>query len=139
MPQNVVYRLNHEIQKFIKKFKKLKCCENFMPRKLLALKHEELHLLNNSTSVNQIHLRFFNLTLSRRWSLSYRNQSIDLFCKSMNWFLYARDLRHERVKQKVSNLRGVFTGVNLKMELFKKIVNGFQRLTIFLKSSVLLI
>ena len=30
-------------------------------------------------------------------SLSYRNQSIDLICKSMDWFLYDRDLRHERV------------------------------------------
>ena len=26
-----------------------------------------------------------------------RNQSIDFLCKSMNWFLYDRDLRHERV------------------------------------------
>ena len=37
------------------------------------------------------------LTLSWRRSLSYRNQSIDLQSKSMNWFLYDRDLRHERV------------------------------------------
>ena len=29
--------------------------------------------------------------------LSYRNQSIDLLCKSMDWFLYDNDLRHERV------------------------------------------
>ena len=36
------------------------------------------------------------LTLSWRRSLSYRNQSIDLQSKSMNWFLYDRDLRHER-------------------------------------------
>ena len=28
-------------------------------------------------------------------SLSYRNQSIDLFCKSMDWFIYDRDFRHE--------------------------------------------
>ena len=28
---------------------------------------------------------------------SYRNQFIDLQSKSMNWFLYNRDLRHERV------------------------------------------
>ena len=34
------------------------------------------------------------LTLSRRRRLSYRNQ---LLCKSMNWFLYDRDFRHERV------------------------------------------
>ena len=39
----------------------------------------------------------FNLTLSWRTSLSYRNQFIDLLYKSMNWFLYDRDLRHERV------------------------------------------
>ena len=38
------------------------------------------------------------LTLSWRRSLSYRNQSIDLLCKSMDWFLYDNDLRHERVK-----------------------------------------
>ena len=30
-------------------------------------------------------------------SLSYRNQSIDVQSKSMDWFLYERDLRHERV------------------------------------------
>ena len=39
------------------------------------------------------------LTLSGQRSLSYRNQSIDLLCKSMDWFLYDKDLRHERVKQ----------------------------------------
>ena len=39
-----------------------------------------------------------NLTLSRRRPLSYRNQSIDLLHKSMNWFLYDNDLHHERVK-----------------------------------------
>ena len=31
-------------------------------------------------------------------SLSYRNQSIDLLYKLMDWFLYGRDLRHKRVK-----------------------------------------
>ena len=30
-------------------------------------------------------------------SLPYRNQSIDLQRKSVDWFLYNRDLRHERV------------------------------------------
>ena len=30
--------------------------------------------------------------------LSYRNQSIDLLSKSLDWFLYDRDLRHERGK-----------------------------------------
>ena len=31
-------------------------------------------------------------------SLWCRNQSIDLLSNSMDWFLYDRDLRHERVK-----------------------------------------
>ena len=35
--------------------------------------------------------------LSWRRSLSYRNQSIHLFCESMNWFLYDKNLLHERV------------------------------------------
>ena len=39
----------------------------------------------------------FSLTLSWRRPLSYRNQSIDLGSKSMDWFLYDNGLRHERV------------------------------------------
>ena len=38
------------------------------------------------------------LNLSWRRPLLYRNQSIDLLCKSIDWFLYDRDRRHERVK-----------------------------------------
>ena len=37
------------------------------------------------------------LNLSWRRSLLYRNQSIDLQNKSMDWFLYDKNLRHERV------------------------------------------
>ena len=39
-----------------------------------------------------------SLTLSWRRPLSYRNQSIDLLCKSMDWLRYDNGLRHERVK-----------------------------------------
>ena len=46
------------------------------------------------------------LALSWRKSLSYRNQSIDLLCKSMDWFLYNRDLRHERFKR-VNSLKSL--------------------------------
>ena len=43
-------------------------------------------------------------------SLSYRNQSIDLLCKSMDWFLYESDLRHERVNGGTDNYeRLIFT------------------------------
>ena len=38
------------------------------------------------------------LTLSWRRSLPYRNQSIDLFYESVDWFLHDRDLRHEKIK-----------------------------------------
>ena len=41
----------------------------------------------------------FDLTLSWRRPLSYRDQSIDLLRKSMDWFLYDNGLRHGRVKR----------------------------------------
>ena len=42
------------------------------------------------------------LTPLQRRFLSYRNQSTDLQRKSMHWFLYDRDLRHERVTSLLS-------------------------------------
>ena len=44
------------------------------------------------------------LTLSWWRQLSYRNQSIDLLRKSMDWFLYDSDLHYERI-----NLKLIFT------------------------------
>ena len=43
-------------------------------------------------------LDFDYLTVSWRRPLSYRNQSINLLRKSMDWFPYGNGLRHERVK-----------------------------------------
>ena len=45
------------------------------------------------------------LTLALSWpkSISYRNQSLDFLCKSMDWFLYDRDLRHKKVKMEKWN------------------------------------
>ena len=37
-----------------------------------------------------------HLTLSWRWTLSYRNHFIDLPFKSMDWFLYNRELNHKK-------------------------------------------
>ena len=39
-----------------------------------------------------------SLTLSWRKSLLYRNQSTDLLCKSIDWFLYDKNLLRERFK-----------------------------------------
>ena len=41
----------------------------------------------------------FWLSLSLRRSLSYRNQSTDLFSKSIDCFLYDKDLGHEKVTE----------------------------------------
>ena len=57
-------------------------CSHILPRNLLTF--------SQSASLTS--------TLSWRRSLSYRNQSIGLLCKSMDWFMYDLDLRHERVK-----------------------------------------
>ena len=46
----------------------------------------------------------YSLTLSWRKSLLYRNMSIDLLWKSMDWLLYDGDLHHERVKLVIGNL-----------------------------------
>ena len=45
---------------------------------------------------------FGNLTLSWQKSVLYRNQSLDLFCKSIDCFLYDRDLGYERVKANIT-------------------------------------
>ena len=50
----------------------------------------------------------------------------------MDWFLYDRNLHCERVKEK--NLKPCQTS---KMELFVKIVNDFEPLTVSPKSSIL--
>ena len=51
------------------------------------------HFQNITLSKSKVYL-----TLSWRRPLSYRNQSFDLLCKSIDWFLYDNGLRHERVK-----------------------------------------
>ena len=56
------------------------------------------------------------LTLSWRTPLSYRNQSIDLLWKSMDWFLYDNGPRHERVNKpwKTELIEGRCTRCNTK-------------------------
>ena len=51
------------------------------------------------------------LTLSWRRPSSYRNQSIDLPSKSMDWFLYDNGLRHERVNMFWSKTKWCQTGI----------------------------
>ena len=63
------------------------------------------------------HIKNVDLTLSRRRPLSYRNQSIDLLPKSMDWFLYDNGLRLERVKWKSSKVNDCF--ISIAMHFFQ--------------------
>ena len=58
--------------------------------------------------------KFKNLALTLSWqrSLSYSKQSIDLLCKSVDWFLYDIDLRYERVNARFLKLL-TFKGLTL--------------------------
>ena len=58
----------------------------------------DLKLSRNSQSYS-FDLFLPTLTLSQWGHLWYRNQSTDLLSKSMDWFLYDRDLRRERVSR----------------------------------------
>ena len=54
------------------------------------------------------------LILSWWRPLSYRNQPIDLFCKSMDWFLYDNSLCHERVKEnRISDNKKIWRTIKL--------------------------
>ena len=67
---------------------------------------------------------FVDLTLSWRRSLSYRNKSIDMQSKSMDWFLFNWYLRHERVNYiiLVLSLRRNISGL-LCLEIDLRLIN----------------
>ena len=55
-------------------------------------------------------------------SVRYRNQSIDLQSKSMDWFLFDKDLRRERVKVCLRILRQSMKGLNYLHWQYNKIL-----------------
>ena len=57
--------------------------------------------LKQHWNLEKIFSKKIDICLLLSWwrPLSYRNQSIDLRNKSMDWFLYDNGLRHERVKK----------------------------------------
>ena len=64
------------------------------------------------------------LTLLWRRSLLYRNQSIDLQIKSMDWFLYDGDLRHKRVNELHKNTKTPAASVDVipfRLKIYPKI------------------
>ena len=75
-------------------------------------------------SNNEVSLEFTHwLTLSWRRPLSYRNQSIDLRSKSMDWFLYDNGLLHERVKYSDICVIEMNAFLNFILNLLERLVN----------------
>ena len=62
--------------------------------------------LFSDIAINDLNTSLYQ-TLSWRRSLSYRNQPIDLLCKSMYWFLYDREMGHERAKWLVTKVNSI--------------------------------
>ena len=91
------YCVTHHICKYLRLylvFIKLIITLNFKFTKLFL--HKGLGYENGTTKST--------LTLSWQRSLSYRNQSVDLESKSVDWFLYDSKLRHERVNEVLSSV-----------------------------------
>ena len=72
-----------------------------LSRKKIILDISSYLFIKPFTFIVSINSHSQTLTVSWWGSLSYRNQSIDLHCKSMDWFLHDRDLRHEWVKPEI--------------------------------------
>ena len=91
------------------KIEKAQHFHTIMPCQMPILKQIEWGVQNGPITKNGVwrvtNLFFwkfwFSLTLSWQRPLPYRNQSIDLLCKSMDWFLYDNGLHHERVKNRL--------------------------------------
>ena len=81
---------------------------------------QDFHYFSDFTRISFFeNLLFWKpLTLSWRRSLPYKYQFIDLACKSMDWFLYDKDLRHERVKpQLIKNFNDIRQSKNSNVYL----------------------
>ena len=105
----------------------------------IELRHLGIWSLNRKA----LNILTVTLTLSWRRPLSYRNQSIDL-SKSMDWFLYDRNLRHEEPPSPLQcfwKLKGVphvrkkqglkrrFFNLKQKKEIIRKLINASQLVT----------
>ena len=60
---------------------------------------------------------FWSLTFSWWRSLSYRNQSIDFFRKSVDWFLYDNGLRHESFNRHLESNDLLFVNIRCIIKL----------------------
>ena len=70
------------------------------PQKEKPIRYDQAPFMDRKIRIDAMVSTCFLLTLSWRRYLSYGNQSTNLQRKSMDWFVYDKDLRHERVKLK---------------------------------------
>ena len=66
------------------------------------------------------------VTFSWRRSLSYRNQFMDLLCKSIGWFLYDRGLRHEKFNHLILLASFYSLWKHEKTQSFSDILKGYS-------------
>ena len=74
------------------------------------------------------------LNLSWRKLLSYINQSTDLHSKTMDWFLYDADLRHEKVKIDSFVFNFYYFLLSLFLNLFSPYYRSFKPILRLLES-----
>ena len=79
--------------------------ENNLPKKILKVPKPIIRSCIYQKKDIPVNKTFVQTHLFSWWrSISHRNQSIDVLCKSMDWFLHDRNLRHERANNR--NLNG---------------------------------
>ena len=120
----------------IEKKTNLLACVNDLFRDLKNCRQILREILSEFKRINKFgpswnHQKITWLTLSWRRPISYRNQSIDLLRKSVDWFLYDIGLRHERVNirneiwrwslTKAGNTREYWLKLNLHLKKWGKI------------------
>ena len=71
-------------------------------------------------------------------ALSYRNQSIDLLCKSMDWFLYDNALRPVRVNNFRAMIGKLFGSLRLPRFNEKMILKSYELSTGVIKNDSIL-
>ena len=100
---------------------------------MYSIKHNWVNIIETSyrKQLRLDDIKYF-CTWGWRWlitSLSSRNQSMNLLCKSMNWFLYDRDILHDRVKLVIAEVLSICakkTKLQLRNLLLFKLKFGMQ-------------
>ena len=117
LKKNTIVGVSNEFYKFFKAAEHLWTATSHIDYKTWFCKNELILIMPDRF---QRSTHGINLTFSWRRSLTYRNQSTDFHSKSMDWFLYDRDLRHERVNFSFNKYSSIFCGNNDRSAKWKR-------------------